>query len=65
MKVGLKLGYRFVVKRDNVVVVQDTTNNFFAYSIEDHTDRVVLVDRGIDHGLISMRSLNSRTARNR
>ena len=53
MKVGLKLCYRLAMKRDDVVNVQNTTNENLVFSIEDHARRVALVVHGIDHGLMA------------
>jgi hypothetical protein len=62
MKVGLKLCYRLAMKPDNVVNVQDATNDDLVFSIEDNTCRLALIGHAINPGLISLHSMNFRMA---
>jgi hypothetical protein len=50
---------------NDVVDVQDAADNDFVFGIEDHACGVALVYHGIDHVLIPILSMNSRTATTR
>ena len=62
VKLSLELGHRHAVEGDDVVNIEHAANDDLVLCIEDHACRVSLVGHRVVHGLIPIRSRNSRAA---
>ncbi len=62
MEVGLELGNRFGVKRDDVVHIEHASDDALVFRIESHARRVAEVIHRVHHVLIPIRSSSSRRA---